>query len=286
MTPSKYLFLRIASRFGYSRKPIRLSHMALESNLLREAEILIGEAIWQKTENIEALSMEYWNLRKCMEDLDRLSKEIDHFQEKLDQIHEQRTEVWEGTNKSIQDLIAQRNQLLSQIDILSRTRDRINSRARAMRRNYRRLRIKKNFLGKEGAKLEEIDKTSVLLIEIRNEFNLLKQERQNNVQEIAAANTRIKEIETSVSELKTSSRSKISESSQSIGDANQQISSRRAKLNSLETQIRMLYADIGSYISLNLDKNPECKNAGKEFRGMIDVMAALRKSIKYNFKLT
>jgi chromosome segregation ATPase len=286
MTPSKYLFLRIASRFGYSRKPIRLNHMAVESNLLREAEILIGEAIWQKTENIEALSMEYWNLRKCMEDLDRLSKEIDHFQEKLDQIHEQRTEVWEGTNKSIQDLIAQRNQLLSQIDLLGRTRDRINTSARHMRRNYRRLKIKKNFLGKEGDKQAEIEKTTALLIEIRNEFNLLKQERQNNVQEIAAANARIKEIETAVSEHKSSSRTKISESSHLIGDANQQISSRRAQLNSIDTQIRLLYADIGSYISLNLDKNPECKNAGKEFRGMIDVMAALRKSIKYNYELS
>lgn len=286
MTPSKYLFLRIASRFGYSRKPLRLSHMALESNLLREAETFLGEAIWQKTENIEALSMEYWNLRKCMKDLDRLSKEIDQFQEKLDQIHEQRTEVWKNTTKSIQDLIAERNQLLSQIDMLSRTRDQINNRARHMRRNYRRLRIKKNFLGKEGAKQEEIDKTSALLIEIRNEFNLLKQERQKNVQEVAAANARIREIETSVSELKTSSRSKISESSQSIGDANQQISTRRAQLNSLDTQIRVLYADIGSYISLNLDKNPECKNAGEELKGMIDVMTALRKSIKYNFELT
>ena len=85
MTPSKYLFLRIASRLGYSRKMLRLSHITSESHLLKEAETLLGEAIWRETENVKALSVEYWNLKKLVKDQNTISKEIDQLQEKINE---------------------------------------------------------------------------------------------------------------------------------------------------------------------------------------------------------
>ena len=87
MTPSKYLFLRIASRLGYSRKMLRLSHITSESHLLKEAETLLGEAIWRETENVKALSVEYWNLKKLVKDQNTISKEFDQLQEKINETY-------------------------------------------------------------------------------------------------------------------------------------------------------------------------------------------------------
>lgn len=285
MTPSKYFFLTIASRFGYVRKNVRLGQAASETHLLKEAETFLGEAIWRKTENIEALSMEYWNLRKLAKDHERVSREIEEIQEKFDETHQQRAEGWKTAKDSLQDLADERKQVLSQLDTLTRERDRIVSKAHDIRRNYHGLKIKQDVLRKEGDKLGEIEKTSSRLTEIRGDFDKLKQHREKIAEDIAAANARIQELEAKAGEQKQHGKSQASENSQYIGDANQQISARRAQLNSLNSQMRQLYADIGRHVSLNAPNDPECKLAGKEHRGLIDVMAALRKSIQYNWKL-
>lgn len=285
MTPSKYFLLCIASRFGYHRKSVRLGNAASETLLLKEAETFLGEAIWRKTENIEALSMEYWNLRKFTKDHETISREIRHLQGRFNETHQQRTDDWKTATDSVQELTNERKEALSHIDKLTRERDRIVTKAQDVRRSYEGLKIKQDVLRKEGNKLDEIQKTSERLSEIRIEFEALKQQRETIAQEIAAANDRIQEIEAMVGEQKKAGKSLSAVNSQSIGDANQQISARQAQINSLNTQMRQLYADIGRYISLNISTDPECKAAGKSHRGLIDVMAALRRSIQYNWKL-
>jgi hypothetical protein len=37
---------------------------AEEMHLLKEAESHLGKALWENVEGIEALSIEYWNLRR------------------------------------------------------------------------------------------------------------------------------------------------------------------------------------------------------------------------------
>lgn len=285
MTPSKYLFFRIAARFGYLRKNVRLGEAASETHLLKEAETFLGEAIWRKVEHIEALSMEYWNLRKLSKDHERISKEIDQLQGDFNETHQQRTEGWMTAFASLQDLSDERKKVLAELDLLTRERDRIVAKARDIRRKYHGLKIKQDVLRKEGAMLTEIEKTSSRLLEIRADFESLKQEREQIAKDIASSNARIQKIEALANEQKQHGKSQVTENSQYIGDANQQISTKRAELNSLNSEMRKLYADIGRHVSVNSSKNPECKVAGKDHRGLIDVMDALRRSIKYNFRL-
>lgn len=285
MTPARYLFFRIASRFGYTRKNVRLGNAASETHLLKEAETFLGEAIWRKVEHIEALSMEYWNLRKYAKDHDQISKEIDQLQGKFNQTHLQQTEGLKIASETIQDLIAERKQVLAKLDTLARQRDRIVSKAHDIRRNYHGLKIKQDVLSKEGAKFGEIEKTSSRLAELKNDFSELKKRREKIAQDVALSNARIQDIEVLVSEHKQHGKSKSTENSQYIGDANQQISARRAQLNTLNTQMRQLYADIGRHISRNAATDPGCNEAAKDYRGLIDVMGALQRSIQYNYKL-
>jgi chromosome segregation ATPase len=285
MTPSKYLFFRIASRFGYARKHVRLGHAASESLLLKEAETFLGEAIWRKVENIEELSMQYWNLRKLAKDHERISREIDQLQGEFQETHLQRTESRKTASDSLQDLTEERKQVFAQIDKLTRDRDRIVAKARDIRRTYHGLKIKQDVLSKEGDKLGEIQKTSERLTEIRSDFDKLKQDREKIAQDISTSNARAQEIVALIGEQKKSGKSKSTESNQSIGDANQQISARRAQINSLNTQMRQLYAEIGRHVSLSAPSVPAFKQAAKDHRGLVDVMAALRKSIQYNWKL-
>lgn len=285
MTPSKYLFLRIASRLGYSRKMLRLSHITSESHLLKEAETLLGEAIWRETENVKALSVEYWNLKKLVKDQNTISKEIDQLQEKINETYEFRTESWKTVNESIQDLADKRKKLLDDLYALTRNRDYLVVKARKIRRHYQGLKTKQEVLRKEGDQIPEIVSTSTRMLEIRAFFEKLREERAKIGEDIAGVNAAIKEIDRLMNERKKVGQSKVAENWESVGDASQQISVRRTELNSIQLQMRQLYAETGRYISINSHKNPECKKASRDQRGLISVMAALRKSIQYNMKL-
>lgn len=285
MTPSKYFLLCIASRFGYVRKNLRLGQATSEGHLLKEAETFLGEAIWRKTENIEALSMEYWNLRKIAEDHDKFTKEIAKFQGVLINTHQQNVEGFKSASEMLQDLSEERKEVLVRLDSLARERDSILTKAKYMRRNYDGLKIKQDVLRKEGAMLAEIEKTSSRLAEVKKDFDLLRARREEIAQEVSAANNRLQEIEALASERKQHGKSQATEKSQYIGDANQQISASQAQINSSYAQMLLLYADIGRYVSLNAYTDPTCKEAAKDHRGLIKVMAALRQSIQYNLKL-
>jgi chromosome segregation ATPase len=285
MTPSKYFFLCIASRFGYLRKSVRLADATTETHLLKEAETFLGEAIWRDTENVQNLSMEYWNLKKFTNECEILSKEILRLQGKFNAPYQEPDASQEGVTGSLQDLTKERSETLTHLDDLIIARERIIANAHEVRRKYDGLKIKLDILSKASDDQPEIQNATTHLAEIRDEFEALKQARDNIAQDIETARARIEEIDAGMGDKKKSDKSASGMNSQFIGDANQQISARQARINSLNTQIRQLHGDIGRYISLNYPNDPKCKKIGKGHRGQIEVMAALRRSIQFNWKL-
>lgn len=285
MTRTKYFFLCIASRFGYVRKSVRLADATNETNLLKEAETFLGAAIWQHVENIQILSMEYWNLKKFTAEHETLSKEILRLQGKFNATYQEPNASQESVTDPLQDLTNERTEAISHLDNLIIARERIIAKAHEVRRNYDGLKIKLDVLSKESDDQAEIQKATTHLAEIRDEFESLKQSRDKIVQDIETAHARIHEIDARIGDRNKSGKSAPDAHSRFIGDANQQISARQARLNSLNTQIRQLHGEIGRYVSLNYPNDPKCKKVGKGHRGLIRVMAALRKSIQYNWKL-
>lgn len=285
MTLSKYLALRLAIHFGYTRKNVRIGNVASESMLLKEAETFLGEAVWEKIDQIEELSMEYWNLRKLNQEYQRISMEIQQFQSELDKTHEIRAGLLKNINEPIHDLSKQRLEVISTIDQLTRKRDRITARVAEAQRNHDGLKVKIEVLSKEGNKLVEVEKTTQRLESSRAEIAAVLAEKENNVAAINDANSRLRIIDEQISDQKNHGKSKAMETSQNIGDTNQQISTRRAQLNTIISQMRQLYLEIGRYMSRHSKTNPQCRKICRDLRGLIDVMAALQRSIYYNSRL-
>jgi chromosome segregation ATPase len=285
MTLSKYVVLRLAIHFGYARKNVRIGNIASESLLLREAETILGEAIWEKVDQIEELSTEYWSLRKLSQEHQRVSQEIQQLQGELDMTHEIRVGLLKNINEPIQDLYRQRHERISSIDQLRRERDRISARFAEAQRNSEGMKVKIEVLGKEGNKLVEVEKTTQRLEVLRAEIVAILAEKETNAAEIANANRRLRVIDEQISNQKTHGKSKVMGTSQNIGDTNQQISTRRAQMNTITTQMSQLYMDIGRYVSRHVKSVPQCRNIYRDLRGLIDVMAALQRSIYFNSRL-
>ncbi|MDP4625508.1 MAG: hypothetical protein NWT08_10275 [Akkermansiaceae bacterium] len=286
MTPTKYYVFRIAQIFGYNRKNIRMGAAATETHLLKEAESHLGRAIWKNVENIEGVSVEYWNLRKLENRHELLAEKLIQCRDELTKAHEERASLLEISNEPFMDLIEKRKEILREMEGFARERDAVVARAREIRRAYDGFKTKQEVLTKEGNHApEEFEKITQRLASLKTEFSALKRERHDIAEKISVGDAKIDDIDAEVLERKKERRSKASEAFQQIGDANQEMSTLRSEMGSLNTQIGLLYSEIGRYVSLNASSDPSCMKACEKYRGLVDVMGALRKSILYNHKL-
>ncbi len=285
MTLSKYLVLRLAVYFGYSRKNVRIGDFASETMLLKEAQTFLGKAVWQKCDQIQELSTEYWNLRKLSQEHLRISQEMRRFQAEIDEIHHMRACALKDINKPVEGITKQRKELSSKIDQLNHKRDRISAKTAEAQRNLGGLKIKIEVLGKEGNKTAEIQKTKQQLEKLKAEMESIQVEKEKNAEEISAANAKLRAMDEEISAQTNLAKSKVTEAYQNIGDTNYEISTRRAELNSLNTQMRQLFMDVGRHVSRHSKSDPYCRKICAEMRGLVDVMAALQRSIYYNSRL-
>ncbi len=286
MTSTRYLVCLVANAFGYRRKNIRMAEAADETHLLKEAESHLGKAMWEQVESIDALSVEYWNLRKLIKERDRVAAELESRQQLLAEAHQERAGLLGASNEPFLDLLEERQAVLNSLEELAKERDAIVNSARDIRRAYDGTKTKEEVLTREGATKEEaFSAITNRLIQLKLEFSKLKEERQKVAEKIAQGDAKIDTIDTEILKRKKERRAKASEAFQHIGDANQEISTLRAELGVLDTQMRQLYTEIGKYISRN-SSDPECRKASKEMQWLVDVMGALRKSILFNHKLS
>ena len=289
MTSSRYLIARVAQTFGYFRRNQRMGDAASEMHLLREAEAQLGMAIWEKVEDIEELSVEYWNLRKFIKEKELIRKKVEDCQIELDKAHEERASVLNNTPEVHQELMDQRIHLLTELETLARRRDEIVAEAREVRRAYDGFKMKLEVLTNESkgseADKEKIAEVKRRLADLKLKFSDLKKQRLLIGAEIEAGDDKVDLVDEQLNEKKRDRRMHASEAFLVITDGNKEISILRAESGLLDTQMRQLYAEIGRFISRNTHHHPACATAASSHQGLVDVMRALRRSIALNHRL-
>lgn len=285
MTSSRYYMARFAQAFGYFRKNQRMADAASEMHLLREAETQLGALVWERVENIEELSVEYWNLRKLIKQRDSTREELANCQARLDLAHEERSAMLSNTPEVHQELADERVTLLTELEKLARSRDEIVAEARDVRRIYEGLRMKLEVLTKEAPGGEELERVKSRLTELKARFSELKERRIDIGGEIEKGDAKVDIVDSQLTERKKDRRVNASEAFQVIGDGNKQMSILRAESAVIDTQMRQLYAEIGRFISRHAGQHPTCSKAVSANQGLVDVMRALRRSIALNHRL-
>jgi DNA repair exonuclease SbcCD ATPase subunit len=289
MTSSRYLVARFAQAFGYFRRAQRMADAASEMHLLREAEAYLGASIWEKVEGIDALSVEYWNLRKLIKERDDVRNRLAACQERLDRAHEERSNLLNNMPEENQDLLDERTALLTKLENLAHKRDQIVADAREVRRAYVGLNMKLEVIAKESSgsavNKEQIAEVKSRLAELKSRFAELKQERIKIGEAIEEGDAKVDLVDEKLREKRQERRIQASEAFQVIGDGNKEISILRAESGVIDTRMRQLYAEIGRYVSRNANQNPSCAAAAAAHHGLVDVMRAMRRSVALNHRL-
>jgi len=289
MTSSRYFIALFAKAFGYVRRSHRMGDAASEMHLLREAEGQLGAMIWQNVESIEALSVEYWNLRKLIKERDLVRAKLAACQEHLDQAHEERANLLNSTPEIHQELFDERAVLLHELEQLAHQRDQVVADAREVRRTYVGLKMKLEVLTKEATAAppdeEEISKVKSRLVDLKQQFADLKQVRIHIGEQIEQGDLKIDLIDEQFKAQRQERRGSASVAFQVIGEGNREISIMRAESGLLDTRMRQLYGEIGRYVSRHANHDAACAAASAKYHGLVDVMKALRRSIALNHRL-
>ncbi len=284
MTTTRYIFARIAQAFGVNRRQRRMAEAASEMHLLREAEQVLGQSVWERVEEVEELGVEYWNLRKLIKEREEIRDKLSECEAVLADAHEQRSTILGAKSDSQQELEDRRGDLLASLEKLAKERDTVIQQAREIRRIYDGLKMKLDVLQREGTS-DAIEKTKSRMLELKTRFTELKTERDVVAAKIAEGDAEVDAIDTELSEEKQKHRAEASVAFQQIGQANRDISSLKAQLGLIDTQMRQLFSEIGRHVSRNAFVSDQCRTAAKGQLPMIDVMRALRKSVAMNHRL-
>lgn len=284
MTTTRYIFARIAQAFGVNRRQRRMSEAASEMHLLREAEQVLGQSVWERVEEVEELGVEYWNLRKLIKERDEIRGKLAECESILADAHEQRSNLLSAKSDSQVELEEQRSTMLADLEKLAKERDTVIQQAREIRRVYDGLKMKLEVLQREGTS-EAIEKTRARMVELKGRFTDLKNERDRVAAAIAEGDSLVDAIDTKLAEERQKHRADASVAFQQIGQANRDMSALKAQQGLIDTQMRQLFSEIGRHVSRNAFVSEQCRNAAKGHIPMIDVMRALRKSVAMNHRL-
>lgn len=282
MTRSRYLLARFAQAFGISFSARYASNAASELHLLREAEEILGRLCWEDLEELEDLSVEYWNLRKLAKEFANLTIEIEKANSVLQDSHDQRAELLEKVVDSTKDLVTEREALIEKSERLNSERDAIVREARSVKRRHDGLKAKLEVLaGEDDPGKSNLDDTERELSELKERFSQLKIRRNELSARILDLDEAIERMDETIEVRRKDLREEALGSYQSIGKANRDISSCRAELGVVEKEMATLFCEVGRYVAVNANHD-SCREATRRHRGLIHQMSALRDSVTMN----
>ncbi|HCC19737.1 MAG TPA: hypothetical protein DEP88_00605, partial [Verrucomicrobiales bacterium] len=236
-----------------------MSEAADEMHLLRLAEEILGEIVWERAEDIEDISVEYWTLRKFMLQKNEIDLKVNQAADVLDLSHEERNAVLNKSNQSCLALEKKRDELFAKSTALVAERDNLISKARLLRRKFDASRTKIQVLSEDVDNAEIVQLERRKLSDYKNEFARLKDSRDEVGERITKLDLLIARIEESISEDRGRLRQEASEAYQSIGKANRDISQLSAETGLIELGIQEHFCAVGRYVSNHASTNPICR---------------------------
>lgn len=285
MTRTGYLIAHLLQSFGIHRRTKRLTDAAFELQLMQDGEEILGSFCWPHIEEIEELSMEYWNLRRMDRQEKDLMSKLQEAETTLNDAQEKRNQLIDRSNDIGQELLKKRERYFEKIDELEDQREDIMHTATTTKRKHGALKIKYQFLKEE----EETDDSK--LQQCQEELQKLKKDFAKARREISATEKKIaqEESELAILQEKIDSKSKGSEGQAAesfslISKANRDITNYRAELGLLNEDQAKTFREVGRFLNVNADRE-DCRKATKKNRSILEQTRLLYNSINLNRSL-
>jgi len=280
MTSKSYFFAKLGLSFGLNRKNHWQTKANSETALLRDAEEVFGYLCWEKCENIDHVSFEYWNIRKLMLEYQEHCENLYKAEDSLREAQNQRSETLLEVSNGDPTIVESRKRLEEEAEELLIERDEIMEEAKNLKKQHEGFKLKIDVLAKkEGRDSPKIQETNEKLREIKATFLDHKNRRAEIHEKLSKLDSQLQEADKQVSKSVVSKKTQVSNSFQKISTYNKEISTSKAKLGALEKELLDSWANLGKNLSFNAPDDPELLSIVQGEAGLANQMTALRKSI-------
>jgi chromosome segregation ATPase len=282
-----FFMRRLAWQFGIKQERNRWSAVTRETQLLAEAQDLLGKLAWPLCDEIEDLSGEYWQIL----DLDKRQQDMRDQSENLttdnEAAQEKLYEIEDRYEHQVQAILSRKRELMEKAVIIMNDVEEIKSSDSDTRRRFGSLKAKLEVLKRQdGDYAEEIEKTRTTLVK-------LKESHAKDLAEIAARESEVEKLEQAVQRIdeevtsrREQLRNETAELVQEIGKRSKQIAELSAKIGSIDTQKGEMSFLMGQYLSNAIDgKDRTVDKALHPYRPIVAKIKSLRTSIQYNQRL-
>lgn len=286
MNTLQYIIARCGIALGFANKNKLLTAAADEGHLLNQAEELLGHDSWSRVENIDAVSVEYWSLRKLHLKKEELEKSVEELSVILEESHEQKNVILEDKNESYSSLEDEYHECKERLAKLFDSKNEIIQDAQEIKRRMEASKMKLEVLGADSVNVEVVEEESEKIRENRASLIKLKGQRESVAEEISAVEAKIENYESVIAKNRDKLKAEASSVYHNIGKVNRDMSQLAAEIGLIDLDMSHHFRKIGHHLSSHYHLDSECAKACKESMALITQIRSLKASMALNYKLT
>ena len=283
-----FFMRRLVWQFGVRTERRCWVSVTRETQILSEAQDLLGRLCWRKSDKIEDLTGEFWQLKDLDDQQEKLRVQSDEMLERIELLKEQ----LEGVEDKYEDQVdVERNrkeEVLTEATAITREMDDLREEDAFTRQKFSSLKLKLDVLKRqEGVDLSnEMTKTRAAIHQLKLDHDAMRkilEEKELLVQTIEAS---VQGVDGMIAALRAQMREESSGLVEEIGILSKRVAEISAKIGTLENSKAELSFHVGIYLSQNSDSpDPEIQKVLAACRPIIAKINVLRRSIQYNQRL-
>jgi len=285
MTKRQFQTANFLKKIGILRKQKRLQNAAIELQLLRQAEEILGRNVWAKLKDIEQYKVNYWGINKLLQERNVYNDKIHEIKDKIEDIkNNQETRFKEVNNPdhNIEEMYEKQKSVVEKIKIEQTD---ISDVAANIKRSFDGAVAKLQAITDNDTNAAEVNAEKAKIEQLKNKFSDLKDKKTFSDKKLAKQTAILTKISDSLLNSKNSYKDNAAGNYEIMGKANRALSAYRSKIGLLDNKIIVHYNEIGKNISKECYSDKECRKAVKGKFNLCKIMKSLRQSIDFNHTL-
>jgi chromosome segregation ATPase len=282
-----FFMRRLAWQFGIKQERARWSAVTRETQLLAEAQDLLGKLAWPSMERIEEMSGEYWQLKDLDERQAAMVAESERLEVENDDAQDRLYSIEEEAERDIEAIQGRRTELMEKAAEIMDGVEEVKQRDAETRRRFSSMKAKLEVLLKRGEEYgAEVEKTRSVLGRLRDEHAKDLEEITRRESDVERLEMGVLQIDKETTARRERLKAETTELVSSIGKRSKQIAELSARIGAVETKKGEISFVIGQYLGRHLDsRDAAVQEVLRPFRPIVGRIKDLRASIRYNQRL-
>lgn len=285
-----FFFRRLAQQVGFRRERQRWGAVNRETQILSEAEDLLGRLAWRDVKDIEELSGEYWQILDIHEQQEKLREETREADARCEDLKSQFNERKWAHEDSVEEMKQRKAQATERALELMREIEQIRQWKEETKRKFVNLKTKVKVMqrheGESGDISDDLQRTESQMDRLKDEFAKDLAEIQRKTDEVEACEREVEDLEEKIQHGKKHFKESNAGLQTEVGRLSKKVAELSARIGALENTKSEYFARVGHYLSNNLQsRDPLIRDVLRKHRPLVSRIAYFRRSIAFNQQL-